>query len=204
MSKAPSPSAKTYPRPPADPVKTRVPFSFVHINKCGGSSIEIALGLQKTHQTAASMRAELGEADWKQRYKFAVVRNPFARVVSIYFYRVRTDQGKMGDRHVNVNSWIEEVWSKGNPDYRDGSRILFAPAFEWISQDGVSIVDHVARLENLREDWREIASTLGVSSALQTTNWNMHPSYRDVLSVGSRAILETAFKADLDHFDYAF
>lgn len=204
MTKPANPTAKTFARPPADPVSTRVPFSFVHINKCGGSSVEIALGVQKAHRTATSMRDELGHDAWAERFTFAVVRNPFERAVSIYYYRVRTDQGRMGDRHINVNAWIQKVWVDEDPAYRDGSPILFAPAFDWVSEAGHLIVSKIARLESLSDDWVDIAKTLGVAPALHLTNWNMHPPYRELLSAEARAILEGAFQSDLEHFGYEF
>ncbi|MEM9139560.1 MAG: sulfotransferase family 2 domain-containing protein [Pseudomonadota bacterium] len=204
MTKTAKPSAKTYARPVAIPVETRVPFSFVHINKCGGSSIEIALGIGKAHRTAASMRAEIGAEAWAERFTFAVVRNPFARAVSVYFYRVRTDQRGLGDRHLNVNAWVEKVWGEKDPAYGEDASILTAPSYDWVSDGTGLIVDRIARLETLAEDWRPIAETLGVNPVMARTNWNMHPPYRDLLAPSARAVLEQAFARDLEHFDYAF
>ena len=38
-------TARAEERPPAVPVETAEPFTFVHINKCGGTAVELALGL---------------------------------------------------------------------------------------------------------------------------------------------------------------
>lgn len=198
---APRPTAKTYPRPKAVPVQTKVPFSFVHINKCGGSSIEIALGIAKRHAPARVMREQIGRDAWAKRYTFAVVRNPFQRAVSIYFYRVRTDQGGLGDRHLNVNQWIERVWGARDPAYT-GEAILIEPAWDWVSDKGVRIVDEIARLETIDRDWPRIADRLGVAPTLARTNWNAHPTYRDLLLPGARRVIEEAFAADFREFGY--
>ncbi len=190
-------------RPPAIPVETRVPFAFVHINKCVGSSIEIALGIPKDHQPARAMRDAYGAEDWAQRFTFSIVRNPFERVTSIYYYRVRTDMTGLMDRHLNINQWIDKVWGTGDPTYLDDA-LLLGPAEDWLCEDGALLVDHVGRVETLDKDWGLISEKLGVDIALPVANVNAHPPYRDVLSGTARALIERAFAADLERFDYSW
>lgn len=86
-------------------------FVFVHIPKCAGSSITDALvrsGCLLSFQGAASLdyrllhnvqwlhhaparvlREILPPEFWQSAFKFAVVRNPWARLVSFYHYRRR-------------------------------------------------------------------------------------------------------------------
>ena len=196
-------SAKTYDRPVATPVATKVPFAFVHINKCGGSSVEIALGVAKRHTGAARMREELGHEDWARRFTFAIVRNPFDRVVSIYYYRVRTDNGGLGDRHLSVNQWIEAVWSERDPRYWNDT-LLLAPSWDWVSQNGQMLVDEIARLETIDQDWAAIAARLGVAPTLDRWNSNHHPDYRLLLSPRARKVIETAFAEDFERFGYCY
>jgi hypothetical protein len=86
---------------------------FVHLHKCGGTSIEFAFepfqkyndiilgsttlgdaidgpyhsrfGLWK-HSSAQEILEVVGPQIWTDYYKFAVVRNPFERIASIYRY----------------------------------------------------------------------------------------------------------------------
>ena len=150
-------TATTHARPPLDPVETDQPFEFIHVNKCGGSSIEIALGIAKTHDTAAERRAAIGAEAWDAAYTFATVRNPFDRVASIYYYRVRTDQHGLADRHLGFNAWVRRTFGDKDPAYWDESAYL-APAADWVSAGGQVIVDHVARLEDIATEWRRSAS----------------------------------------------
>lgn len=190
-------------RPPPVPVETKVPFGFVHINKCGGTAVELALGLQKAHLTAVELRDITGAEDWQRRFTFSVVRNPFERAVSIYFYRVRTGQSGLGDRHLNVNQWIERVWAAQDPDYV-GNAKLVAPAFEWLSDEDGLIVDEVLKLEQIAQDWDRVAQRLGVDVRPGLVNANSHPPYRDLLEPAARKTIETAFAADLDQFGYSY
>lgn len=196
-------TAATFERPPLDPVETAVPFAFIHVNKCGGSSIEIALGLAKTHDTAAERRDEMGRDAWQAAYTFATVRNPFDRIVSIYYYRVRTDQGGLADRHLNVNEWVHAVFAEHNPRYWSDNQLLW-PAADWLCEDGALIVDHVARLEDLRTEWPAICRRLGAVRDLRVYNGNLHPPHGAVLNAGSRATIERVFAEDLDRFGYRF
>lgn len=197
------PTAKTYARPEPVPVETANPFAFVHINKCGGSSVEIALGLKKRHTTASAMRRSMGVAEWNRRFSFAIVRNPFARVTSIYFYRVRTGHPTVARRTVNINAWIERVWADRDPAFVDVPNLL-APATEWLCEDGEMIVSDVARLETLQDDWPRICRRLGTRVDLGRTNSNLYPPYQALLTQRSRAIVEDVFAEDLERFGYTF
>lgn len=190
-------------RPPAIPVETREPFTFVHINKCGGSGVEIALGLPKNHQTAAQLRDEIGAEDWAKRFTFSIVRNPFDRAVSIYFYRVRTGQSGLEDRQLNVNQWIDRVWSDEDSDYF-GASALIAPCFDWLSDGDDLIVEDVLKLEDLDREWDRIAKRLAVNVHPGVVNANSHPAYRDLLDPVSRKTLERAFAKDIDRFEYRY
>ena len=196
-------TASTQARPPLDPIQTDQPFQFIHINKCGGSSIEIALGLTKTHDTAAERRAVIGRDAWDAAYTFATVRNPFDRVASIYYYRVRTDQHGLGDRHLGFNAWVRRTFAERHPDYWDGSALL-KPAADWISADGEAIVEHVARLEDIAVEWPAICRRLGVERNLKVTNQNSHPAHGRIFDADARRIIAEVFAEDLDRFGYTF
>ena len=88
-------------------------FIFVHLHKCGGTSVERALGdrlmwndvmlgsspygeqLQQLykpkfgldkHSSAADIKALVGDELWDSYFTFATVRHPFDRIVSYYSY----------------------------------------------------------------------------------------------------------------------
>jgi hypothetical protein len=191
----------TIDRPEASPVETAVPFAFVHINKCGGSSVEIALGIQKDHASARTMRNAMGDDEWARRFTFSLVRNPFDRVVSIYYYRVRARIAGLEDRHVNINQWIAKVWDDRDPAYLDDA-LLLGPAEDWLCEDGALMVDFVGKLETLDEDWKVVTDRLGIDKSLERVNRNARPPYRDVLDTTARAVIEKSFRADFERYGY--
>ncbi|MEM0987392.1 MAG: sulfotransferase family 2 domain-containing protein [Pseudomonadota bacterium] len=193
----------TVARPVTPRRATAVPYAFIHINKCAGSSIEILLGISKSHETAAEMRARLGADDWAQRLSFAVVRNPFDRVTSIYYHRRRLGIEGLDDRSIDINRWIDLVWGQENPRFARGGHLL-APATDWLTDQGREIVGTVLRFENLDTDWARLAPRLGVPDDLPVYNANPHPPYREILSATSRATIERTFAADLTRFGYEF
>ena len=61
------------------------PFAFVHIPKNGGETIDLLLGIPKDHSPAWQQRQRMGADAWNRTpYRFAIVRNPWDRMVSWY------------------------------------------------------------------------------------------------------------------------
>ena len=204
MDACPRIFARTFKRPKAVPVPTLVPFAFVHINKCAGSSVEIALGIGKRHATAMTMRRQMGAEEWARRFTFSIVRNPFDRLASIFYYRLRTDQHGLGDRHIGFNRWVAKVLAEKHASYI-GEPLMLLPAANWlVDETGEILVDRVARFETLGQDWAGIAEVLGVSPTLRVTNWNLRPPYRGLFTRETRALVEETYRADLNCFGYDF
>ena len=88
------------------PATTEAPdFFFVHINKCGGSSMINMFNkhchgqwknekwsspamLRTFHCTAECWIDHWGEKAWNEKYSFAIVRHPLARAVSNFFFLI--------------------------------------------------------------------------------------------------------------------
>ena len=180
-------------------------YAFIHINKCGGTSIEKHLGIPITHDTAEQRIKRIGRARWNDIFTFAVVRHPYAKVVSHYKYRVKTDQTDLADSSIDLNTWIDLAYAQQNPAYFD-KPLMFAPCLDWITVDGEIVVKKVIKLEALNEEWEWVCDAIGLpytplSNANKTEGHSLEGA-RSVLNANSIKILNRHFAKDFKAFDY--
>ena len=130
-----------------DDQKTSGRWAFIHINKCGGTSVERALRIPKFHHTARQRRDIVGSDRWGQMTTFTIVRHPYPRIRSLYKYRIKTGQTGMAERHIGLDDWIRAVFREQDPAYRDNPQ-MFLPARDWLTDEtDTFIVDIIARLD---------------------------------------------------------
>jgi len=64
------------------------------------------------HMPASEIREKVGDSIWDNYFKFCVIRNPFDRLVSGFFYYQQLRHGKKaagaGDLIVNFRRWVKE------------------------------------------------------------------------------------------------
>lgn len=178
---------------------------FIHINKTGGSSIALALGLpMQMHATATEIRNQIPAEQWAQAFKFAFVRNPWGKVVSHFHYRMQTNQTGLSNGSTSFNEWVKLAYAEKDPAFYDKPR-FFMPQLNWVSdQSGALIVDHIGRFENIAEDFSEICRKLGVEKQLPHVRRSSHKHYRDYYSDASREIVYNWFIKDIEMFGYQF
>ena len=179
-------------------------FSFAHINKTGGSSIEKALGLSFEHRTALEIKACIGDRRWAQRYSFAFVRNPWDKVVSHYHYRVsRQHRGLDGDP-IDFVTWVKLAYGQNDPRYYDQPK-MFMPQMDWIcDENGEVLIDFIGRFERLSEDFSMVCRQLGVSVELPHLKKSEHANYREYYTDVTREIVRQWFARDVEVFGYEF
>ena len=178
-------------------------YVFIHINKCGGMSVEAALGIPvRLHDSARVRRLKLGARRWDEAFTFALVRHPYSRLISLYKFRVLTNQTGMRDRPIEINAWLREVYGRKNPAYHD-KPLMFAPCFEWITdRKGGIIVDHVAKLEEIETEWPVIQARLGTTAALPVRNASGPGPGWEVLEADTRRLIQDRFAKDFEVLGY--
>jgi len=179
-------------------------FVFIHINKTGGTSIEKALKLGFEHRTALEKIEELGREEWDRRFSFAVVRNPWDKVVSHYSYRIKTNQTDLGRNPIPFREWVIRAYGEHESFYYDQPR-MFMPQLRWIADEERNIlVSFVASLENLQMDWEVICRRIGVKATLPHVKKSVHRPYHELYDDETKAIVAREFAEDLDAFGYDF
>lgn len=179
---------------------------FIHINKCGGTSVEKALGLPLIHDTALQRIEKVGRARWDQMACFALIRHPYAKAVSHYKYRRKTGQGSLDTDDINLDDWICEAYGARNPRYYNNP-LMFQPCLDWVAdRDGVLLVPHILKLEEIDTAWPTFCKeVLGQDRPLPHSNATspeqVDPATR--LSSEARSILTKHFAQDFARFDYS-
>jgi hypothetical protein len=177
---------------------------FVHINKTGGSSVEAALKLPFQHRTARELRAVIGQARWERRFSFAFIRNPWDKVVSHYFYRVKTNQTGLGDGRVGFGDWVRAAYGERDPRFYDQPK-MFMAQFDWlIDENGEIMVDFVGRFEQLNRDFATVCTRTGRRAQLPHLKPSGARDYRTLYDGDTFEIVRRCFAADIDAFGYAF
>lgn len=196
---------------------------FVHIPKCGGQSIEhaflTALGLTWENRAPLLLRprvagelapprlAHLLLPDYVNNcyisptlyaayFKFAVVRNPYDRVVSFWRYLGIAERK-------GLNAFVQEdLAAILNPTHP--SHWFFRPQVDYLhSPAGQPGLDAVYRLENLSQAWPEIAERAGLG-AVELPHVNQSragaTSACEALTDTSRQIIRKAYHIDFEAF----
>jgi len=177
---------------------------FIHINKCGGTSVEKALNIPKIHDTALERIDKIGRARWDELFTFTIVRNPYERIASQYRYRVKTNQTNLGNRPLSLNEWIVETLGKRNGEFYDHP-LMFAPCVDWITDSGGHIlVDQILQLETLAADWEELKRRSGVTLDLHHENRTLTTRETSIEELNDTAldIVSNHFAADFEAFGY--
>jgi len=145
------------------------------------------------HMPAFRIRRALPKYIWDSYFKFTVVRNPYDRAISQYFWNNRKAAEHTKDA---INEYILE---KIQPHlltnwhmYALGDRVL---------------LDHFIRYEELESGLRATLARLGIQEPLALPNAKSRHRphgfhYRDVISPAARAHIENIARTELEHFGY--
>lgn len=184
---------------------------FIHIPKCAGMSMAKTIfgNLAGGHATLEEY-LNIFEPDCIANYfKFTVVRNPWDRLVSAYFF-LKT--GGLNSRDRNwfdeeladfesfnefVTKWInrKNIWKMDH----------FRPQYHYMLDKRQKIhLDYVAFIENIDEDFACIADHVGVSRALPESNKSMHRSYMDYYNDLTMNIVAETYAEDVTMLGYTF
>ncbi len=180
-------------------------FIFVHTKKTAGLSIETALvdlcepvDSRNRHLTAAEIRDSVGTGRFDSYFKFAVVRNPWDRLVSLYHQKVQNS--RIVDPGVTFRVWLlEHHMQRGS--FRDRITQLAN-----LSGENRLLVDYTARFERLSEDWSSLCEKIGVARALPHVERTAseHDHYRSYFDDETRRFVESHYAQDIEFFGYSY
>jgi len=157
---------------------------FIHIPKTGGSSIEKLLGLYGPNSIANCYGIFDGKAlqhltcseilarqpITKKYYKFCVVRNPYDRLLSDYYWL--PNGGYQASQ--SVDQYLDKVEDVvQNERYSDHIYSdHFMPQHLFVYDTDRCLVNWVGRFEQLTDTAEHIKSTFSISTNFQHINYN--------------------------------
>lgn len=135
-----------------DQVQAEYGFVFVHIPKTAGRSILSALGIKFhcQHLRMVDYEEKLGAAELAKRFKFAVVRNPWDRAVSVYHFFHFKQHRRHGGEFVE---WVKKFAVK--------NRTLDQLGY-LRTKDGKIACDLILRFENLDAESAELKAKISI------------------------------------------
>lgn len=155
------------------------------------------------HMPAALIKDRVGKEIWENYFKFCVVRNPYDKVVSAFYFFRRMSNAALAESNdldrerAQFEHWLLHM--RQIPIDRDKYLI-----------DGEFCLDEVVRYETLAADLERICDRLRVSwepAALPTFKSGIRPNYAkavDLYTDISRKIVKNAYAFELDFFKYDF
>ena len=194
---------------------------FVHIPKTAGNSINRVFGVKwQDHKDLASYAAEQPAEVIEQYYKFAIVRNPWARMLSDYNYQVKKSRAKdsklflyddQGEQRL-FRAWIEAALSdpfRYAPSTWGGDTSAkvhrWSPQVDWMSLDGEIAVNKIVHLENLDQGFGEVCEHLGINAPrVPHRNGRFHFHYSWYYDNSTRDLIGEYYAKDIEAFGYSF
>jgi hypothetical protein len=147
---------------------------------------------------------------WDNSLKFAFVRNPWDRLVSIWLYYSSFRLGKVYPSNYALrtfDAFVMEVIRDGKWRYSldlRNSQPYFnhvLPQTTWLSQG----VNYIGRFENFDKDWSKVCSIMGIPyKRPMQTNSTSHYHYSYYYNDKTRKIVEDFYTEEIGFFRYKF
>lgn len=174
---------------------------FVHNNKTGGTSISKFL-INETkpkckHCTILDYKKMYGNY-FDSYFKFTIVRNPWDRLLSQYFFRVG-DDSQRGFLCRRKNTSFKEFLQNPFP-------IGHVQQFSSISNKNEDVlVDFIGKFENLQQDFNTICDKIGFPrQQLPHKNKTKHKHYTEYYDDETKQIVAEKYAKDIEYFGYKF
>ena len=145
------------------------------------------------HISAGEVKNLIGEDTWNRYYKFCFERNPWDRVISLYYWRCKSEPRPTISEFIDTGV-LKRLKNKGLGLY---------------SIEGQVAVDKICRFENIAEELELIRSRLGITEKLALPRAKSYfrkdkRSYRDILNTEQQRRIAELFSDEIKLMGYEF
>lgn len=150
------------------------------------------------HISVTQIKPHIAADQWLESFKFAFVRNPFDRFVSVSFFLNRNNP----EFSNNSLAWMKSAIR--HPRFQQ--RVLVRPQYlQLTDQESHLAMDYIGRYEALQESLNFVSDALKFPrTALKVKNQSDHGDYRSYYDDQLFGLVSDFYKADIKHFDYKF
>lgn len=185
-------------------------YVFIHIPKSGGTSVANALyGKRVSHIKAVVLRDRMGTGEYQRMFSFAVVRNPYDRLVSAYHYAKQGGGSEGGIRRnplykSNVfgsfSSFVNNWLIFQNPEDID---LIFRPQYIFVTDNSDNVlVKWLGKIERKTEIESTVFNALGLKVHLEKRNTSKRNDFRSYYNSEIQELVYDYYKKDFELFDY--
>ncbi|GEQ96458.1 hypothetical protein JCM17844_00950 [Iodidimonas gelatinilytica] len=200
--------------------------SYKQVDRFGATTPFIALPQDYWNDNLNNYRVPLGDYEFKRllfakkflypepefsnRFKFAIVRNPYGRAVSSWRYLTRNwtfTWPRQVISHYRFDHFLErlpEFWEKIGKERHVATHT--APIWPDITdENGALLLDFVGRIENFEEDYLKICEHIGIPQKdLPKKNSQGGADYRKYYNKKSRKLVEKYYWDDINELGYDY
>ena len=181
---------------------------FIHIPKCGGTSVSTVLyGGSPWHYTAEEL-SFINPKKFHRYYKFSVVRNPWERLYSVYRY-APIDVRKFWRsplKFIHRFATFEEFIDRGLDEETVNTFYFVKPQTSYVYIDRQLAVDKIIKLERLDEDIKPLCGRFPqFDRGIPHINVSGPPvDVRNIYSPRMRDKVGKLYASDIEAFGYSY
>jgi len=169
---------------------------FVEIPKTGSTSIRSIVGVPpRPHLSIVEIQKQITKQQFNEYFKFAFVRNPWDRELSLYKYILKTP----------IHERYKQCKASGSfLNFIKTPRIL-QQQFNLISKQEKDQMNFIGRFENLQQDFDIVCDKIGIPvQQLPHENKTDHKHYIEYYNNETKNIVAQRYAKDIEYFGYEF
>jgi len=175
---------------------------FVHIPRTSGTSIEKSFGFdneQEKHLSAKQINSLIGQYVWNTCFKFSFVRNPWDRIISLYFSLAFKNDNPIGH---GAGKSLKFFLNHYKPFPLEQGTTFY----DYLNHDPwMAKMDFVGRFENRVKDLKYISDRINFN--IPNDIWERktnHKHYTEYYDDETREIVAKKYAKDIEYFGYEF